>query len=277
MAPFGSKCFVVVDKHKRKLDDRSYEGTFIGYDRESPAFLIYDRSTGAIKKSRNVKFDINVPDIYESIVVNKNDVIDVDQDENIVSDDNVNILEHENEIEHNIENVDHIENNVNHEVNNDRPKRVVKRPNHLSDYVVDYIDDDSYDLCYKLCIDVPRTYEEAISSPEAFNWKQAMKIEYDSLSDNKTWDVVKTPEDKQVVGGKWVYSKKFNKNNDFTKYKARYVARGFSQVSGINYYETFSPTARLTSIRVLMQLNIMQLQTFLFKKYYSTKCDHTTI
>ena len=169
MAPFGSKCFVVVDKHKRKLDDRSYGGTFIGYDRESPAFLIYDRSTGAIKKSRNVKFDITVPDIYESIVVNKNDVIDVDQDENIVSDDNVNILEHENEIEHNIENVDHIENNVNREVNNDRPKRVVKRPNHLSDYVVDYIDDDSYDLCYKLCIDVPRTYEEAISSPEAFN------------------------------------------------------------------------------------------------------------
>ena len=41
-----------------------------------------------------------------------------------------------------------------------------------------------------------------------------------------------------------------------TKYKARYVARGFSQVSGINYYETFSPTARLTSIRVLMQIAV---------------------
>ena len=64
----------------------------------------------------------------------------VDQDENIVSDENenVNILEHENEIEQNIENVDHIENNVNHEVYNDRPKRVV-RHNHLSGYVVDYI------------------------------------------------------------------------------------------------------------------------------------------
>ena len=56
----------------------------------------------------------------------------------------------------------------------------------MSDYVVDYIDDDSYDLSYKLCIDVPRTYEEAIYSSEAFNWKQAMKIEYDSLFDNKT-------------------------------------------------------------------------------------------
>ena len=170
MAPSGSKCFVVVDKHKRKLDDRSYEGIFIGYDRESPTFRICDRSTGAIKNSRNVKFDITVPDIYEpideSIVLNKNNVIDVDQDENIISDDNenVNILEHENEIEHNIENVDYIENNINREVNNDKHKRVVKRPNHLSDNVVDYMDDDSYDLCYKLCIDVPRTYKEAISS-----------------------------------------------------------------------------------------------------------------
>ena len=126
----------------------------------------------------------------------------------------------------------------------------------MSDYVVDYIYDDSYDLCYKLCIDVSRTYKETISFPEAFNWKQAMKIEYDSLSDNKTWDVVETPEDKQVVGCKWVYSKKLNKNNDLTKYTARYVARGFSQVSGINYYETFSPTARLTSIIVLMQIAV---------------------
>ena len=49
MAPFGSKCSVVVDKHTRKLDDRSNEGTFIGYNRESPAFMIYDRSTGGIK------------------------------------------------------------------------------------------------------------------------------------------------------------------------------------------------------------------------------------
>ena len=102
----------------------------------------------------------------------------------------------------------------------------------MSDYVVDYIDyiDDSCDLCYKLCIDVPMTYEEAISSPESFNWKQAMNIEYDALSDNKIWDVVKTPEDKQVVGGNWVYRKKHNNKNDLIKYNARYVARGFSQV-----------------------------------------------
>ena len=136
------------------------------------------------------------------------------------------------------------------------PVIVVKMHTNLSDYVVDYIDDGSYDLCYKVCIDVPRTYEEAISFPESFNWKQAVKIEYDSLSDNKTSDVVKTPEDKQVVGGQWVYSKKLNKNYNLTKYKARYVARGFSQISGINYYETFSTTACLTSVRVLMQIAV---------------------
>ena len=96
-----------------------------------------------------MKFDITVPDIYEpideSIVVNKNDFIDVDQYDNIISDDNanVNIHEHKYEIKQSIENVDHIENNINNELNNDRPNRVVKIPAHLSDYVVDYY---SYDL-----------------------------------------------------------------------------------------------------------------------------------
>ena len=91
------------------------------------------------------------------------------------------------------------------------------------------------------------------------------------MSDNKTWDVVKTPEHKQVIGGKWVYSKKLNKNNYLTKYKAIYVARGFSQVSGINYYETFPPTARLTQIRVLMQIAV---QHDLLLQYIDVKTEY---
>ena len=53
--------------------------------------------------------------------------------------------------------------------------------------------------------------------------------------------------------GKWVYNLKLDKSYNITKYKARYVARGLSQVSGIDYYDIIAPTVCITSIRVLMQ------------------------
>ena len=115
------------------------------------------------------------------------------------------------------------------------------------------------DYCYKMCItrnDIPQTYGEAMASPQAKEWHSAMKDEINSLHDNDTWSIKTLPEGKSVVGGKWVYSVKLDKNNDVTKYKARFVARGFSQIPGIDYHDTFAPTARLTSIRALMQCSV---------------------
>ena len=149
----------------------------------------------------------------------------------------------------------------------ERPKRAVKPPKYLTDnYVLNnddsacLINDDiDIDYCYKMCItgnDVPQTYGEAMASPQAKEWYSAMKDEINSLHDNDTWSIKTLPEGKSVVGGKWVYSVKLDKNNDVTKYKARFVARGFSQIPGIDYHDTFAPTARLTSIRALMQCSV---------------------
>ena len=164
----------------------------------------------------------------------------------------------ENNTEQDIENAQHIENNENDENSIvDRPIRNVKMPKYLSDnYVVDFDtddsnDSDSSDVCYRMYnADVPKSYDEAMTSPEANNWQEAMQSEYDSLSDNNTWDITDLPEGKRIIGGKWVFNKKFDKDNDLTKYKARYVARGFSQIEGVDYTETFSPTARLNSVRI---------------------------
>ena len=95
-----------------------------------------------------------------------------------------------------------------------------------------------------------------MASPDADKWKTAMAIEMNSLNVNDTWDVVKLPDGKHTVGGKWVYTIKCGKNNEIEKFKARYVARGFSQISGIDYDDTFSTTAHMTSIRVLIQLSV---------------------
>ena len=103
-------------------------------------------------------------------------------------------------------------------------------------------------------LDAPTCYEDAISHDDAEKWKQAMDIEINSLESNGKFEVAELPEDKRLVGGKWVYVIKYD--DEKCVYKARYVAKGYSQVQGIHYLETFSPTARMELVRMLMQLAV---------------------
>ena len=64
---------------------------------------------------------------------------------------------------------------------------------------------------------------------------------------------MRLPEGKSAVGGKWVYCTKENADGQ-KSFKARYVAKGYNQIKGIDYTETFSPTANITSVRALMQI-----------------------
>ena len=80
-----------------------------------------------------------------------------------------------------------------------------------------------------------------------------MNEEIGALQDNDTFILTPAPEGRSIVGGKWVYAVKLGQNDE-EKYKARYVAKGYSQVQDVDYYETFAPTARMTSIRMLAQL-----------------------
>ena len=81
-----------------------------------------------------------------------------------------------------------------------------------------------------------------------------MDIEINSLESNGTFEVAELPEDKRLVGRKWVYVIK--DDDEKCVYKAQYVAKGYSQVQGIDYLETFSPTARMESVRMLIQLAV---------------------
>ena len=71
---------------------------------------------------------------------------------------------------------------------------------------------------------------------------------------NDVWDIVLRPEGKSVVTSKWIYKIKHAAESSIEKYKARFVARGFSQKEGIDYEETFAPVARYTSIRSVLAL-----------------------
>jgi len=69
---------------------------------------------------------------------------------------------------------------------------------------------------------------------------------------NKTWDLVDRPEGNKVIGVKWIYRTKLNANNSINKYKARLVVKGYAQIFGVNYSNTFALVARLDTIRLLL-------------------------
>ena len=77
--------------------------------------------------------------------------------------------------------------------------------------------------------------------------------EYQSIMKNDVWDVFPRP-GKSVVTSKWIYKIKHATYGSIEKYKARFVARGFSQKEGIDYEETFAPVATCTSIRSVLSL-----------------------
>ena len=102
---------------------------------------------------------------------------------------------------------------------------------------------------------IPRSYEEAIKSSESNKKKRAMDEEYRSLLQNNTFELVKLPEDKKVIGSRWVYDKKIKNDGTLERFKARYVVKGFSQVSGVDFNLTYSPVASLISIRLLIAIS----------------------
>jgi hypothetical protein len=81
-----------------------------------------------------------------------------------------------------------------------------------------------------------------------------MMEEYNSIMNNDVWEVVPRPEGKSVVTSRWLYKLKYVTDGSIEKYKARFVAGGFSQVEGVDYDETFVLVARYTSIRVVISI-----------------------
>ena len=102
--------------------------------------------------------------------------------------------------------------------------------------------------------DEPATYAEAMMDPDSEKWQSAMQSEIESMGDNQVWNLVDPPDGVKAIECKWIYKKKKDMDGNVHIYKARLVTKGFRQVQGVDYDETFSPVVMLKSIRIILAI-----------------------
>ncbi|KAL0316465.1 UNVERIFIED_CONTAM: Retrovirus-related Pol polyprotein from transposon RE2 [Sesamum radiatum] len=134
-----------------------------------------------------------------------------------------------------------------------RPQRHVSKPAWMCDYICSCATDsssctpDTYSLAHKCfvaqCSSVqePKTYLQA--SKDA-NWVMGMQEELQALDKNGTWELTSLPPIKRAIGSKWVFKLKLHLDGSIARYKVRLVAKGYNQIEGVDYFDSFSPVAK---------------------------------
>jgi hypothetical protein len=100
----------------------------------------------------------------------------------------------------------------------------------------------------------PISYEEVMRSPHSSKWREAMEDEMRSMSANQFWKLEEISKGGKIVDCKWVYKIKHDSKENIDRFKARLMAKGFTQRKGIDYNEIFSPVSFKDSFKIIMTL-----------------------
>lgn len=100
----------------------------------------------------------------------------------------------------------------------------------------------------------PHNYQTAMNSPDVLKWKEACAKEMMNMKEKEVWTLVPRPIGHPVFGGRWHFWIKTHPDGSISRYKARYVAKGYTQTYGVDYTETFAPTGKPSSYRTLVAI-----------------------
>lgn len=254
---FGAQAFVYVpQQNRRKLDPRSRACIFLGYEPHSKAYRVMLKENGKIVVSRDVV-------VLEARGSNKAVGNETNGDDApfVISDDEDanNNNEQQEEREGGCSSEDDNNNNQNFEAEDEEapqqettqeprrnPARTTRRPpQEMYTPVANVVE---------ASVDEPQTIQEALSSPAASMWKQAMDEEMQQLYTNKTWTLQELPKGAEPIPCKWVFKIKRNERGEIERYKARLVAKGYKQVQGVDFDEVYAPVSKHASLRTLLSV-----------------------
>jgi Reverse transcriptase (RNA-dependent DNA polymerase)/gag-polypeptide of LTR copia-type len=129
--------------------------------------------------------------------------------------------------------------------------------------------------------DIPSTIKQALDSPESAGWKEAIDREMAAHAEVGTWREVTLEAGDTPINCGWVFAKKYDDAGNLLRYKARLVARGNTQVKGVNYDETYSPVARYETLRLLLAIAVQKrwaIHTMDFDTaYLNSKLTHRVL
>ncbi|KAK1698800.1 hypothetical protein QYE76_015497, partial [Lolium multiflorum] len=229
-----------------KLEPKAEKCVFIGYPKETIGYTFYHRSEGKIFVAKNGSF-LEKEFLTKEVTGRKVELDEVDEPSLI---DQSSAVPEEVPVQP--APIGEEANDDDHETSNEEatePRRSTR----------ERTTPDWYDPCLNVMIvddndEDPATYEEAMMSPDSNKWQEAMKSEMGSMYDNKVWTLVDLPDSRKAVENKWIFKRKTDADGNITVYKARLVAKGFRQIQGVDYDETFSPVAKLKSVRILLAI-----------------------
>ena len=234
----GSVCYAHVPSSKRrKMDKKAVRGYLVGYDGDE-RYRIYIKEQHAVILSRDVIFQEKLKNCKEPV-----------EFELPISDEKSPHQNRDDEVQKEEAHVDEDEDEEEEQPTHHklRDKSLLTKPKKFNDYVTTA-------EAYLTEINEPECYGEAINSNDREHWISAMNSEMDSLARNQTWELTDLPDGAKAIPSKWVFRLKTHPDGSIDKFKARLVAKGFNQREGVDYSQTFSPVARLGTIRSLLSI-----------------------
>lgn len=249
---FGSPVMVHVPKEKRvKWDKKSEKCIFLGYGDTVKGYRVYNPVRNNVFTSRDV---IVMENIDKSCKV----LLNGEANDDHCGDSEISVSVGDTEFETEASEQSTSSGEIYDEADSDdsqeapvelRRSQRIPKPRYI-DGGVSYLCLENSDVCTN-----PSTVEAALSSPDKELWEAAMQEELQSFEENKAWKLVDIPADCPVVKCKWVFKKKCDSVNN-VRYRARLVAKGFTQRAGIDFDETFSPVVRHSTLRMLFALSV---------------------